>query len=115
MKTKTNTTGFTLMEMVMVLVVVGLLVSIVVPKFTAQLGHAKTAATRANLETLRSAIGIYAKDFGVNPPALTDLSTANIIREVPNDAWGYPFLYSGPATGEVSCDDGSNPDCLPEW
>ncbi len=114
MRTRINTKAFTLMEMVMVLVVVGLLVSIVVPKFNAQLGQAKEAATRANLESLRSAVGIYAKDFGVNPDPITELVTESIVREIPSDAWGVAFNYDS-ATGEVTCNTTLNTECLAEW
>jgi len=110
-----NKQGFTLMEMVMVLVVVGLLVSIIVPKFNRQLDHAKEAATRANLESLRSAVGLYAKQVGVNPPGLSDLSdpTYSIMRIIPSDAWGYSFDYNA-GTGEVYC-HGDSDDCDPNW
>jgi len=113
--------GFTLMEMVMVLVVVGLLVSIIVPKFTGQLGDAKAAATKANLESLRSAIGLYAKYDG-NPPAnLAALASdpvtpdgKTIIRSVPTDAWNVPFIYPD-ANGDVSCDMTNSPECDENW
>ena len=94
----------------MVLVVVGLLVSIVVPKFTAQLGHAKEATSRANLETLRSAVGIYAKDNGTNPTTLAMLVSAGIIREEPMDGWGSPFQYDD-IDGEVCIDCDNTSPC----
>jgi len=115
-QTLTSRKGFTLVEMVMVLVIIGLLASIVVPQFSLQLSEAREAQTRANLENLRSAVAIYAKRQGMNPVSLNDLTMTvpPIVTTIPDDGWGWAFLYDQ-GTGEVSCDNGNSPDCLPAW
>jgi len=59
--------GFTLIELVMVMVIVGLLAAIIVPKVATQKDHAKEKMTRANLKNLRTAINIYHAQEGVWP------------------------------------------------
>jgi len=108
--------GFTLVEMVMVLVIIGLLASIVVPQFSLQMNEAREAQTRANLENLRSAVAIYVKKEGYNPGDLASLTltTPPIVTTVPDDGWGFPFDYVQ-STGDVLCDNGNSPDCDPLW
>ena len=113
--------GFTLIEMVMVLVIIGLLAAIVVPQFSVQMDDAKEVQTRANLDNLRTAISIYSRKMnGIYPSTLADLAVTTptipvpILKTVPEeDAWGIPFTYA-PATGEVSCSV-SNPKCITTW
>ena len=108
--------GFTLVEMVMVLVIIGLLAAIIVPQFSAQMDDAKEAQTRANLDNLRSGIAMYSKRFsGAYPTTLGSLSstTPQIMITIPlYDGWGTSFAYSQ-ATGLVTC--GANVKCLSTW
>ena len=115
--------GFTLIEMVMVLVIIGILATIVVPQFTAQMDEAKTAQTKANLASLRSALIIYNRRAGNYPTSLNDLTTAGaageepILQTVPTaDGWGTPFIvYLSPTSGVVSCNPDINLKCHSDW
>ena len=49
-----NSKGFTLIELVLVIAVIILLAAIIVPRYASQSGQARIAATKANLESLRS-------------------------------------------------------------
>jgi type II secretion system protein G len=51
--------AFTLIELVMVIVVIGVLASIIIPKFVSQVTQAQIASTKANLQALRSAVELY--------------------------------------------------------
>jgi len=77
--------AFTLLEIVMVLVVVGLLVSIVVPRMHIVIEEAKIATTKKNLEALRAALELYKRDNNRYPPNLWNLTTTEppILRAVP--------------------------------
>ena len=109
------------MEMVMVLVVIGLLLSIVVPKFTAQMGEAKSVQTQANLSSLRSAVEIYKRQSGTYPTDLIDMETAvagysdPVVRLVPTmDAWGNLWYYDN-VLGQIfiDCDVVGSPTGIP--
>jgi len=83
--------GFTLVEVVMVLVIIGLLASIVIPKFSNQREQAGIAATKASLESLRTVVALYYAQEGEWPAsaALADLwdgsspSTTVYIKAIP--------------------------------
>lgn len=106
--------GFTLIEIVMVLVIIGLLAGIVVPQFTMQMTEGKITQTRANLENLRSAVAMYYKKYHMNPTTLDGLRIGGVIKQVPNDGWDHPFTYDQTA-GEVGCDGAASPDCQSTW
>ena len=109
--------GFTLIELVMVIVVIGVLAAIIIPKFVGQRVQAEIASTKANLENLRTALQIYyANDGGVYPDTLDGLTTAApvtgeiYLRKVPapsvrntDGAKASAFSYNN-ATGAVSVD-----------
>jgi type II secretion system protein G len=59
-----NSSGFTLVELVMVIIIIGMLAAIVIPNFTAQREQAAVATTQANLESLRTAIALYYANEG---------------------------------------------------
>ena len=105
--------GFTLVEIVLVIVLIGILAAIVVPKFTGQSDKAKIAATKANIESIRSAIRLYqSNNDGALPATLAALVTT-YIKIVPEEsvtpsstvvaantgAGGWVYVA---ATGEVS-------------
>lgn len=94
--------GFTLVEIVFVVLIIGLLMSVVgfsIPKVMNRV-HANT--TKANLKTLKSAIDIFHADNGSYPTHLEDLvdrpkgdypNWHSILDKIPHDAWGYEFEY----------------------
>jgi len=84
--------GYTLLEMVMVLVLAGLLVSISVPMYMRHTLHAKIARTKADLERLRAAIAAFYAQEGQYPSGMTfsdDLTLAvpPFIDEIPGDGF----------------------------
>lgn len=95
--------GFTLVELLVVIIVLGLLVGLVGPRLWGQVAKSKQATARAQIELLGSALDQYRLDNGAYPPGLDALNqkpatTANwngpyLKKAVPNDPWGYPYKY----------------------
>lgn len=92
--------GFTLIELVIVILVIGVLAAVILPKFIGQVDQAKIATTKANLESLRSATRLYyADNKGVLPATGAALVPGNIKR-IPDEA-------ITPSTTVVTANDGT--------
>ena len=83
--------GFTLLELLVVLVVLGLLAGIVAPKYFNQLGKSETKVARAQIEGLVKALDIYRLEVGRYPSTEQGLSA---LVTAPSDEprWGGPYL-----------------------
>ena len=81
--------GFTLLELMIVMVIVGLLAAIAVPMYVQSVKHAREAVLREDLRTLRSAIDSYTVDKQKAPQTLDDLVQAGYIKSMPVD----PFTH----------------------
>ncbi len=101
--------GFTLLELLVVLVVLGLLAGIVAPKYFTQLGKSEAKVARAQIEGLAKALDLYRLDTGHYPTTeqgLTALVTRPgdapkwggpyLQKAVPVDPWGREYLYASP-------------------
>ena len=103
--------GFTLVEMLVVLVIVGLLLALVGPKVFSKLGKGKQTAAKAQIELLGQTLDHFRLDVGRYPTTqegLAALMTNPGIpnwdgpyinkKDVPNDPWGKPYMYQCPGT-----------------
>ena len=77
--------GFTLVELLVVLAIIGLLLSIAAPRYSGSTDRAKEAVLRENLATLRDAIDKYYADTGNYPGTLDDLVNKRYLRRIPLD------------------------------
>lgn len=77
--------GFTLLEMMIVMIVIGILISIAVPIYTTSLLKSREAVLRQDLFTLRSLISQYTLDKQKAPQSLDDLVQANYLKTIPKD------------------------------
>jgi len=80
-----NQRGFTFVEIMIVLVVIGILVTLATPSFTTSVQRAREAALRENLFILRDVIDQHYADHGTYPPALEVLVEKRYLRKVPKD------------------------------
>ena len=100
--------GFTLMELLVVLVIVGLLAAFVGPILYQRIAPAKTTAARAQLDGFVTALDTYLVDVGQYPTTDQGLAALRtnpgeggwngpyLRKEVPVDPWGNPYVYRAP-------------------
>jgi len=101
--------GFTLLELLVVMVIIGLLAGYVGPKYFSQIGKSETKVARAQLDALEKALDQYRLDTGHYPAPESGL--AALIQKPPNEAkwdgpylkkivpmdpWGRPYIYKVP-------------------
>lgn len=77
--------GFTLIELIVVLAIIGLLASIVAPRYVRTVDNAREASLRTSLNVMRDAIDKYVGDKGHYPDSLDELVTLGYIRQIPED------------------------------
>ena len=80
-----QTRGFTLIELMMVLTLISILVSIAIPIANSAIIRAKEAVLRSNLYTLRTLIDQYTADKLKAPQSLDDIVSAGYLRSLPKD------------------------------
>lgn len=99
--------GFTLAEMMVVIVILGLLATLVVPNVLGHFVHASTEKARADVAQLASALEQYAlRNAGKYPESLDELVQPDANgqaylnrRAVPADPWKHAYRYEAPAPG----------------
>ncbi len=77
--------GFTLVEMLVVLAILALLLTLAAPKYFSSIDRAKEATLKQDLNTLRESIDKYYADNGRYPNTLKDLVEKKYIRDLPLD------------------------------
>ena len=84
--------GFTLVEVLIVVTMIGILASVAVPRFTSSLELANTAKVQADLQTLDAAIVMYEAEKGTTPNSIDDL--AEYVNDLPTPPKGKCRLKS---------------------
>ena len=102
--------GFTLVEILVVITIIGMIMAIVGPRVLNYLGESKVKAAKIQIESFSSALDLYYLDMG-RYPGSSDGLTALVARPgnapewngpylkggvVPNDPWGHPYVYRSP-------------------
>ena len=104
--------GFTLLEMLVVMVIIGLLAGLVGPRMFGKVDSSKVQTAQTQIKMLRSSIGILHLDIGTTPPQdqglkwLVEAPPEEPLRsqwkgpyidgKLPVDPWGNPFVYRVP-------------------
>lgn len=101
--------GFTLTELLVVLVIIGLLAALVGPVLYQRINPAKQSVARAQIENFMSALDSYFLDTGKFPTPQQGLAALRVRQEgdakwngpylkkdIPGDPWGNPFVYRTP-------------------
>ena len=83
--------GFTLLELLVVMVIIGLLVGYVGPKYFAQIGKSEIKATRAQIDSLEKSLDQYRLDTGHYPSSEQGLP-ALMVKPVSESRWAGPYL-----------------------
>ena len=80
-----NTHGFTLVELMIVVAIVGILATLAVPSYQMSLVKAREAALRQDLFTIRELLDHHRSDHGKYPPSLEGLVAMGYLRVLPKD------------------------------
>lgn len=107
---RTRAKGFTLLELLVVMVIIGLLAGYVGPRYFSQIGKTERSTARAQIEGLSRALDTYRLDVGHYPTTeqgLAALSTAPaneakwagpyLQKGLPADPWGRAYVYRQPS------------------
>lgn len=101
--------GFTLLELLVVMVIIGLLAGYVAPRYFAQVGKSEVKAAQAQLVAIEKALDTYRLDLGRYPTTEQGLNALMnkpenepkwrgpyLQKAVPLDPWGRPYQYKAP-------------------
>src|SRR5579859_4238872 len=80
-----NQAGFTLVELVIVMAIIGVLLTVAFPSYMGAVRQAREAVLKEDLHTMRSAIDSYTADKQKAPQSLDDLVTEGYLKEIPTD------------------------------
>ena len=111
MRQRRRTSGFTLIEVLVVIVVIAILAAVVAPNLFRNVGDAKVAAAKTQIETFGTALDAYRLDNGkypstaqgllalwerpsIDPPA--NWRSPYLRKAIPKDPWGHEYVYLAP-------------------
>lgn len=95
--------GFTLVEIMVVVVIIGLLAAFIVPRVMGRVDDARVTKARADIQAIETALTLYRLDNGRYPTTGDGLSALSggaegYLARVSDDPWGQPYQYRNPGT-----------------
>ena len=108
-----NMRGFTLIEIMVVVVILGILAALVVPNILGNVDTARITAARQDLKAIESALDMYRLDNYTYPtsqqgldalvtqpadPSIRNWRQGGYLKKLPKDPWGNPYQYLYPGT-----------------
>ncbi len=100
--------GFTLIELMIVVVILGILATMVMPKILDKPEQARRTKAKVDIRAIQSALALFKTDTGRFPttaeglqalvanPGLSGFSKEGYLEKVPADPWGYKYIYLSP-------------------
>ena len=100
--------GFTLVEILVVMVILGLLAALVAPRLFGHVGKSNTRAAKIQIELFATALDSFRLEVGRYPSSEEGLNSLRALpnveewngpyvrQEIPMDSWGNPYIYSSP-------------------
>ena len=105
-----NKKGFTLVELIVVMVILGMLAALVFPKLIPKVGKGKQSAAKTQIELLGQALDQFKLDTGRYPttseglnalivnPGIPNWDGSYLRKALPNDPWGRPYHFESPGS-----------------
>ncbi len=115
-KQQLHNTGFTLIELMIVVVILGLLATIIMPKILDRPEQARRMKTKVDIRSIESALALFKTDTGrfpttseglevlVSNPGIKGYNADGYLDKVPSDPWGTRYVYISPGMNNRNYD-----------